>query len=186
MEYQLKNESFSMEANLVEEAKSNPEAFRPLYEKYFKRIFIFILHKVEDKDVSADLCSQVFLKAMTNLQTYQHKDLPFSAWLYRIAVNETMGHFRKTQKTRYVVIDEKMLERLYEEVEKTDMDSFKVGLARVMEMLSLNEVQLIELRFFEEKSFKEIGFILNITENNAKVKLYRLLDKIRIEITKKR
>src|SRR6188768_3385607 len=128
MEYQLKNESFSIERDQVEKAKKDPEAFRPLYEKYFRQIFLFILHKVDDKEVTADICSQVFLKAMTHLQGYEHKNLPFSAWLYRIAVNETMAHFRKTQKTRHVVIDEKVLEKLYEEVEKPDIDRFKLDL----------------------------------------------------------
>lgn len=184
MEYQLKNESLSSDEYLVKQAQKDPEAFRPLYEKYFKQIFLFIHNKVGDKEITADLCSQVFLKAMTHLHTYQHKNLPFSAWLYRIAVNETMGHFRKTQKTRHIVIDEKMLERLYEEVEKPDIERFKVDLSVAIEKLSLEEVQLIELRFFEEKSFKEIGFILDITENNAKVKLYRLLEKIRTDIAK--
>lgn len=183
MKYQLTDESLSQDKDLVERAKKDPEAFRPLYEKYFKQIFLFIHNKVGDKEITGDLCSQVFLKAMTHLHSYVHKSLPFSAWLYRIAVNETMAYFRKTQKTRHVLIDEKMLNQLYEEVEKPDIERFKGDLSKAIEKLSLDEVQLIELRFFEEKSFKEIGFIFNITENNAKVKLYRLLDKIRTEIS---
>ena len=42
-----------------------------------------------------------------------------------------------------------------------------------------DELQLIEMRFFEKRSFKEIGEILEITENNAKVKTYRILEKLK-------
>jgi RNA polymerase sigma-70 factor (ECF subfamily) len=48
-----------------------------------------------------------------------------------------------------------------------------------IQSLNQDELQFIEMRFFEDRSFKEIGMILNITENNAKVKTYRILDKIR-------
>ena len=48
-----------------------------------------------------------------------------------------------------------------------------------MKDLAFEDSQLLELRFYQNESFKNIGFILGITENNAKVKTYRILDKVR-------
>lgn len=78
----------SDEEEVICKSRQNPENFRVLYEKYYRRIFLFILHRVGDKATTADLTSQVFLKALLNLSGYNFRGLPFSAWLYRIASNE--------------------------------------------------------------------------------------------------
>src|ERR1041385_1203338 len=74
------------EERIIEEAKKDPASFKWLYETYFKRIFLFIYHKVESRNEASDLTSQVFLKAMQRLHQYQSRGLPFSSWLYRIAI----------------------------------------------------------------------------------------------------
>jgi RNA polymerase sigma-70 factor (ECF subfamily) len=54
-----------------------------------------------------------------------------------------------------------------------------------MKELPEDELQLIEMRFFEKRAFKEIAEIMMMTENNAKVKLYRILERIKKILTKK-
>lgn len=76
------------ENEIIEAAKNDPVQFKPLYEKYFKRIFLFVYHRVEDRDITADLTSQIFLKAMQRMHQFKFRGLPFSSWLYRIAINE--------------------------------------------------------------------------------------------------
>ena len=55
------------EESLIHQSQADPEAFRPLYEKYFKRIFLFVHHRVGDKDLTSDITSQVFLKALLKI-----------------------------------------------------------------------------------------------------------------------
>ena len=86
---------------------------------------MFIYRKLNDKETSADICSQVFLKAMTNIQNYTPQGLPFSAWLYRIASNEVLQYFRQHSKVRNVVVDEDMLERICDESEGPDREELK-------------------------------------------------------------
>ncbi len=160
-------------------AKAEPEAFRPLYEKYHTQIFRFVFRRTLDESLSADLVSQVFLKALTKLDAYEDRGLPFSSWLYRIASNEVNMHFRSTKKRRAVSIDETGMDLMFEEIEQNDLKDKLEKLKRVLQQLPQNAVQLIELRFFEKRPFKEIGEILGITENNAKVKTYRLLDSMK-------
>jgi RNA polymerase sigma-70 factor (ECF subfamily) len=97
---------------LIRNSQADPEAFRPLYEKYFKRIFLFVHHRVGDKAMTADLTSQVFLKALINIKKFSFRGLPFSAWLFRIALNECNDFFRKNKRYRLVTMEEGMVEHL--------------------------------------------------------------------------
>lgn len=165
---------------IIVKAKSDPQAFRPLYEKYFKQIFLFILHRVGDKALTSDITSQVFLKALLNLKKFDLRGLPFSAWLYRIALNECHDYFRKNSRYRIVTIEDHSVENLYEELTgSTREEDLRKQLPAILEKLTVEELQLIELRFFEQRSFKEVAQIIGITENYAKVKVYRVLQKMK-------
>ena len=59
-------EKIEDEESLIRKSQADPEAFRLLYEKYFKKIFLFVLHRIGDKSITADITSQIFLKAAKN------------------------------------------------------------------------------------------------------------------------
>jgi RNA polymerase sigma-70 factor (ECF subfamily) len=73
---------------------------------------------------------------------------------------------------------------MIEEWEEDTTDENRKLLLQIISELNEDEVQLVELRFFEKRSFKEIGDILEITENNAKVKAHRVVKKMRKIIEK--
>ncbi len=164
---------------LIKQAQVDPARFGPLYDRYYKPVFLFVYRRTDDEELTADLTSQVFLKAITYLPKYQYKGLPFSAWLFRIAVNEMNMFFRKNKNRRSLSIEEDGMERMAEEIEDGEKEEKIEELLKGIQGLALEEVQYIELRFFEDRSFKEIAIIMDITENNAKVRTYRILDKIK-------
>jgi RNA polymerase sigma-70 factor (ECF subfamily) len=169
-----------LEEEVIRKAKTHPEAFRSIYENYFKSIFLFVLHRVGNKDLTADLTSQVFLKALLRLHQFQFRGLPFSSWLYRIAVNECNDFFRRNKRERLLVLDDSHAETLYEEMFGQEaMKELKDKLPHILEKLKEEELQFIELRFMEGRPFKEVADILGISENYAKVKTYRILDKMK-------
>jgi RNA polymerase sigma-70 factor (ECF subfamily) len=169
-----------IEENLILRSQADPEAFRALYEKYFKRIFLFVLHRVGDKQIAADISSQVFLKALLNLKKFKFRGLPFSAWLFRIALNECNDYFRKNQRHRVVTIEDHIVENLHEElIENSREEDLRKRLPNILQQLSVDELQIIELRFFEQRPFKEVADIVGITETYAKVKVYRALQKMK-------
>ncbi|MDW7695392.1 sigma-70 family RNA polymerase sigma factor [Flammeovirgaceae bacterium SG7u.111] len=172
------NRHLEEELKIIEKAKTNPAAFSDLYDRYYKDIFVFINRRTEDTELTADLVSQVFLKAMTNLNKYEFRGFPFSSWLYRVATNQVNEFFRKSNKQRTVYLEEHHVDNLMGEVEEHKDDKMHL-LIKLLEQLNEDEVFLLELRFFEEKPFKEVAYILDITESNAKVKIYRILDKLR-------
>ena len=175
------------ELNAIRKAQKDPKAFEPLYNKYYRKIFLFVLHKVNDKAIAADITSQVFLKALLKINDYVFKGLPFSSWLYRVAINEINGFFRINRKYKHVVFDQALIEILQDQVEMSaeETNYLNEHLSQIIESLTKEEMELIDLRFFEALSFKEVGDVLEITENNAKVKLYRLLEKLRQKFPKK-
>lgn len=168
------------EAVLIRRAVHDPEQFRPLYNRYFKEIFRYVFKRVGEKELTADLTQQVFLNALTNLGKYQFRGAPFAAWLYRIASNMCMDYFRKSKRVRHVVIEETALINLVDELTSDQtVEEWHQRLPQILELLTEQELQLIELRFFEARPFKEIAEILELTENNAKVRTYRVLDKMK-------
>ncbi len=165
---------------LVALAQKDPGQFKLLYEKYFRQIFLFVLHRVGEKSLAADITSQVFLKALLNIQKFKYKGVPFSAWLFRIALNECNSFFRSSKRERYVSLDDAALSGLHAELTAdTTEDDLYERLPSILAHLEEEDLQLIELRFFELRPFKEIGEILDLTETHAKVKVYRLLDRMK-------
>lgn len=183
----LTQQAIQAEWEEVQKAQQNPAHFRVLYERYYEPIFRFVYKRILEEALCADITAQVFLKAMQNLSKYTYKGVPFSAWLFRIASNEIAQHFRKTKKQRVVALEENNVHEIEEEYE--DKAALEVNiemLKEVIQDLKPPEVMLLELRFFEKRPFKEVADILDITENNAKVKIYRLLQKMKKKFINKR
>jgi RNA polymerase sigma-70 factor (ECF subfamily) len=170
------------EIEIINQSKRDVKNFRPLYEAYFHPILNYVYQKVADKELASDITSQVFLKVMSQIKGYKIQDVPFSAWLYKIAYNETMLFFRKSKKMRSVVLDEELVEGIKEELEEFPKENIIRAIEGLLSQLKQNEFELIELRFYGNKSFREIGYILGCTENTAKVRSHRLIQKLKREI----
>ncbi len=168
---------------IIEAAKQNPERFGPLYDKYYKQIFGYVYQRMEDKDTAFDITSQVFLKALTNINRYEYKGVPFASWLFRIAHSEVMQLFRDQKNKRAINADVGDLKNIYEEVQEPFFEEYLPALQQMIKQLPEDDLQMIELRFFEHRPFKEIAEILSITENNAKVRMYRILERLKKTIT---
>ena len=184
--YHVSNERQAEELAVIEAAKKDKKHFELIYNRYHEPIFRYIYQRLEDKDTSFDVAQQVFLKAMTNLHKYEYKGVPFSSWLYRIAKSELYDVLRKNKNQRSVNIDEIQLSEVMDELkEETNLEKYGQRLAVAIAELEEDDLQLVEMRFFEKRAFKEIGEIMDITENNAKVKLYRILERLKKVLTKK-
>ena len=173
-------EEIKEEHAIIERAKIDPEAFGYIYEKYYQHIFLFIERRVDDHATAGDLTSQVFLKSMLNLEKYKFRGLPYSAWLYRIATNQVNEFYRESKNQRVISLEDHHIEDVFEEINLSSDELEPTELLiELLNELDDDEIQLLELRFFEKRAFKEVAFILNITENNAKVKTYRIIDKMK-------
>jgi len=178
--YHFTKEAIQKEEEQIRLAQQDPSKFDVLYNHYFEQIFMFALKRVEDKDVAADVTSQIFFKALQNLKKYKPQGLPFASWLYRIARNEIYNMHSANKIKLVVSVESEGVWNMISEIgEEKNQEDFS-GLYKALKKLSEIELELIELRFFEKRPFQEISEILEITENNAKVRTYRILDKLKI------
>ncbi|MES2799618.1 MAG: sigma-70 family RNA polymerase sigma factor [Bacteroidota bacterium] len=177
--YHQSSQRIEEELVLVREAQRDPAQFGPLYRKYHEQIFRYIYQRMDDQDLAFDVTSQVFLKALNNIHRFEYRGVPFSSWLYRIAKSELYQSFRDKKAQRTVNVENVHLFQMIDEMEEDDREENKQKLLHCLKLVKEKDLQLIEMRFFEKRSFKEIGDILDITENNAKVKAFRAIEKLK-------
>ncbi len=175
----LSEDEIRNEYAVLERSRKDPKAFGELYEKYFDRIFNFIFRQTDDEDLTADLCSQTFLNALQHVDRFEYRGVPVSAWLYRIAANEVNKHYRKLKSARVFSIEEVRVKELVEMTAEGWDEELVKRLLNYLKELPTEMLEVLELRFFEDKDFKEIAYILNITESGAKMRTYRSLDRLR-------
>lgn len=164
----------------VMQAKADPARFEPLYRKYYDAILRYLKQRMEDPEQAHDVASQVFIKAIKNLSKYEDRGVPFGSWLYRIAKSELYQSYREMQSNRTVSMEHVQIptfDTLF--FDNQELEHNQSLLLSAMQKLKEEQLKLIEMRFFEQLSFKEIGESIGITENNAKVKTFRALEKLR-------
>ncbi len=170
------------ESEVIVLAKKDQFYFGVLYNQYFEQIFRFVFKRLGgDEEIAGDVTQQTFIKAMANLEKYEDRGLPFSSWLYRIAQNEVSMHFRKLKKNFSVPIDENRIVEVAVEASLSTEYMTADQQEKLIEMLNeldTDHLDLIELRFFQELSFKQIADIYKISEANAKMRTYRILERI--------
>ncbi len=170
------------ESEIIALAKTDQKYFGSLYDHYFDPIFRFVFKRLGgDEETAGDLTQQTFMKAMANMSKYEDRGFPFSSWLYRIAQNEVSMFFRQQSKVYSVAIDESRIQEFAQEADIFSSHMSMEDQDKLVEMLNgLNEseLELIELRFFQEMSFKEIAEIYSVSEATAKMRTYRILERI--------
>jgi len=175
----LTQEQIQEENLLVEQAKNDPVKFGVLYDRYFEPIFNFVYRRSDDEEVAADITSQTFVKALENIKKYEFRGVPFSAWLFRIATNEVNRYYRKKHKKMVFSLEEEVIKGLVNEEEADDLRDKLPQILEILNEAPTQLVEILELRFFEDRSFKEISYILGISESGAKMRTYRAIEKIR-------
>ena len=134
---------------------------------------------MDDQEMAFDVTSQVFIKALSNIHKYEYRGVPFSSWLYRIAKSELYQAFRDRKARRTVNVESMHIFEMIEDFEEDDSSENKKKLVNCLAELNPRDLQLIEMRYFEKRSYREIGEILEITENNAKVRAFRALERLK-------
>ena len=178
--YHQTSDILQEELSWIRSAKKDPERFGPLYKKYHEQIFRYIYQRMDDEDLAFDVTSQVFIKAMSNLHKYEYRGVPFSSWLYRIAKSELYQAYRDRKARKTINVESMHLFEMIEDFEEEDNSKNKNHLINCLAQLKEVDLQIIEMRYFERRSYREIGEILDVTENNAKVKAFRAIERLKL------
>ncbi len=147
------------EKQLVLQAQDgNSEAFGQLYDAYMERIYRFVYFRVEDQQTAEDITSQVFLKAWSNLDRFSFNRTPYLAWLYTIAHNAVIDHYR-TRKVTTALDDVQLSQQDHAEAVENDIDlsSEMKSIKEALEMLTDDQQKVLTLKFIEGMSNHEIA-----------------------------
>jgi RNA polymerase sigma-70 factor (ECF subfamily) len=166
---------------LVDRAKQgDANAFGQIFDRFQPEIVRYLTHRTSNAEVAEDLAQQVFLKAWQAIPRYEHRGAPFRAWLYRMAHNQMVDHFR----ARRITVDVADIE-LPQEPEAENFvlrQELHAELKVALERLSEDHRQVLVLRFLMEKSAREIGDIMGRKEVTVRGLQMRALQALRAEI----
>lgn len=171
----------SMIQDLVERAKTDAGAFAELYNHFFPKIFGFVFKRVGHRQTCEDLVSEIFMKTFSKLDQFQWQGVGFESWLYKIASNQIIDHYRRTGSKTTIELDQ--VDHLLPTGEDVFLQTVqKDDQTKIRDILSSmpdNYQQILTLKFLSELTNQEIARIMNITENNVGVLVYRALKKFK-------
>ena len=154
------------ERQLVLQAQDgNSEAFGQLYDAYMERIYRFVYFRVEDQQTAEDITSQVFLKAWSNLDRFSFSRTPYLAWLYTIAHNAVIDHYR-TRKVTTALDDVQLSQPDHSETVENDIDltAEMQSVKSALQALTDDQQKVLTLKFIEGMSNNEIAHQLGKRE----------------------
>lgn len=154
---------------------------------YSHSVYTLIVRIVKSREDAEELTQDTFLKAFKKLDTYRG-DSAFSSWLLRIAYNTAISAVRK-QKMVFPVIDEILINTVEDkDVEelfgRSENEELLQHLEKAIEQLNNTDKALITLYYIQNKSIKELSEIFDFSEDNIKIKLFRIRKKLYIMTTK--
>jgi len=180
------------EQDIIQKSKTNPAAFGDLFEKYYKPILRYALHKTGSAETAADITSETFFKALNKIHTYRYTGVPFSAWLYRIAGNEINMFFRKRKYEPVLyedaigeegVLDKESAEAIGNELikaqEEIDNNKDYQDVKTALFAMDSKYQDVIVLRFFQEMTVPQIAESLGKNQGTVKSLLSRGLMMLR-------
>jgi RNA polymerase sigma-70 factor, ECF subfamily len=176
----IKSKKSYSDAEMVSLAKRNSKSFELIYNAYFEVVFRFVFSRLGGNEAeTADVTQMTFIKAMAAIEKYEERGYKLSTWLIRIAQNETNLFFRRQKKNMEIDVSPDQLKELSLETGYSDKEEDLQKLLVFINQLPQEKQDLLELRFFGGLSFQEIAELYNITEANAKMRIYRILEKIK-------
>lgn len=164
------------EKRLVRQAMSgDSEAFAQLYDAYVERVYRYVYFRVSDDSLAEDLTSQVFLKAWEHLGGYKPGSSPFLAWLYTIARNQVIDHYR-TRKESVPLEKAIALPSDGQSVgEQVEMRFELQALRDALQFLTEEQQQVLVLRFIAGMETREIAQMMKKAEGAVRALQMRAL-----------
>lgn len=156
---------------LVERARRNPEAFGEIYVLYCERIFGYVYSRTGSHEASEDITADTFVLAFEHLPRYEWRNIPFRAWLFRIAANQVAAYYRRQRPCAY--LDDTIVHMGAGPEEQAlridDVEEVRQALAS----LKWDQQRAMRLRYHHDMRAREIAAEMGRTEAAVKLLLHR-------------
>ena len=157
--------------------------FSKIYDQYVEKIYRFIFLKVSSQEIAEDLCSETFLRGWETFREDQNKIENPQAFLYQIARNLVIDHYREKGRTQIVSADYvPIIDPKADIEEKTFLNSDLARIKAVLANLKGDYQEVIIWHYIDDVPIIEIAKILNKSEGTVRVLLHRALKALKKEI----
>jgi RNA polymerase sigma-70 factor (ECF subfamily) len=173
------------ETALVEQAKTDPEAFGLLYERYVDKIYNYVYYRTGNHHDAEDLTAKVFYQALNHIPRYIQRGAPFSSWLYRIAHNLVANWHRDRSRRQVISLERLALVKRQEDpgpFEQAARAEERDVLRSAIGRLPADRQELLILKFVEHMPNAEIGQIMGRSEGAIKSLYHRTLLSLRQDL----
>lgn len=161
--------------SLISKAKQGEAAaFGEIYGLYFQRIYKFIFYRVSHKEIAEDLAEEVFLKAYAKMASIIEEGA-FEGWLYQIARNKVIDHYREKKITIALEDVEHILEYESNVIDTISLGQDQKIALELLPHLTKEQQSVIKLKFFENLENSEIAGMLKKTEGAIRVIQHRAI-----------
>lgn len=167
---------------IIERAiNGDDEAFSLLYQENLKKIYNYIYYRTGNSHDAEDLTARVFQRALNHISKYKKTNVPFSAWLYRIAHNLVANWHRDNSRRKEVPLEEQTELRNKQEIPEKEIEAHQEieFLLKAIHQLSHDRQMVLILKYVEDLSNKEIGDIMRKSEGAIKSLYHRTLLELR-------
>jgi RNA polymerase sigma-70 factor (ECF subfamily) len=172
------------EAALIARAKEGDErAIGQLYRQYAPEIYGYVASRSGDTALADDLTSEVFLRALEGLPRYEYRDIPISAWLYRIAHDRIADHFRRQARRPTIPLQDELLPAQDGIDHEVDARLRIAQVGRAIEQLTADQHQVILLRFVAGLKLREVAYVMDKSADAVKMLQLRALTRLRQLVT---
>ena len=164
--------------DLVAETKNGSlSAYQTLYMRYLDPIYRYFFFQTYDKFLAEDLAQEVFIKMWRSIQSFNEEKGSFTSWMYRIAHNLLIDHYRGKKALSL----KEGLEASYSEdwLEKLDRDEKLCSVKKALLELPADYQEVVILRFFEDMNVEEVAEVVGKSEENVRVIQHRAIRKLR-------
>jgi RNA polymerase sigma-70 factor (ECF subfamily) len=163
------------EKQLVERAaRHDPKAFGTLYELYFDKIYNYLYFKTMHRNEAEDLTALVFMKAWEAIGNFRWQGYPFSTWLYRIAHNQLVDHYR-TRRQSLPLEAADFVESGEDPFEAAAHASLLAQIRTALGSLTHEQQKVVTLRYLEGYSICEIAKKMNKAPDAVRAMQHRAL-----------
>ena len=149
-----------------------------IYKKYFATVYKYLFCLTQNSDIAEELTQETFYRAVKKIDTFKG-NCKISVWLCQIAKNLWYDEYKKQTKIKSIDEEETFLVAIENTEDIAVANNIKLDLFKKMQLLDNQTKEVMYLRLTGELSFKEIGDVLNKTENWARVTFYRGKQKLR-------
>jgi len=171
------------DAALLAAARSDPSAFRELYDRYAQRIHAYFVRRTRDDDASFDLTAETFAQAWLVRTRFRDEAGGSAApWLFGIARNVLLMSIRRGQLERRAVQRLGVAERLdgaSAEASATPDERWLDGADELLDALPPSQREAVRLRVVEELAYEQVGDVLGTSASTARVRVHRGLAALR-------